>query len=352
MPTPPTHPSTFSSTHSLIPHSPTTYTTPLSPSWGIGTVPNGGYLTSLILLCASQHMTLHHHHNHPQHPHPHPHPISLHLQFLRRTSTSSLAILRVQELKLGSRISNLRIVLSQPSSEEGEAKERVCVEGYVSLSNLNDEAGITLPTGWTLYPPPVLAKPDLKRLRDESVDRASGWELKDPDSFPVFRRASRHVRIYLPRQDLRGHGEGAWLDQWIRFAPNGVDGRWTNDALGFVVDMFPPVVEGVLDALEHPTPTSSPSPTPTPTSLEAQRPVARFWYPTLSLTLDIKTALPPAGVEWLFVRVAAKVIRNGRMDLEVLVLDEAGGLVAISSHVALVMGVERNVAGRERGSKM
>lgn len=64
------------------------------------------------------------------------------------------------------------------------------------------------------------------------------------------------------------------------------------------------------------------------------------------LNLEIKKLLPPEGVEWLFVRVRAKVIRNGRMDLEVVVMDAEGDVVAISNHVALIMGTERNLAKR------
>ena len=78
--------------------------------------------------------------------------------------------------------------------------------------------------------------------------------------------------------------------------------------------------------------------------------VAVFWYPTLLLNLEFKKALPEAGVDWLFVRVDSKQIRNGRMDLEVVILDEAGDIVALSHHVALVMGSERNVAQRKNGN--
>lgn len=56
---------------------------------------------------------------------------------------------------------------------------------------------------------------------------------------------------------------------------------------------------------------------------------AKFWYPTVLLNLDIKKSLPENGVEWLFVRVLTKSIRNGRMDLEVVIRDEEGEIVAL-----------------------
>lgn len=47
------------------------------------------------------------------------------------------------------------------------------------------------------------------------------------------------------------------------------------------------------------------------------------------LNLDIKKPLPNGGVEWLFVRVATKQIRKGRMDLDIVILDEGGEIVAL-----------------------
>ena len=83
-----------------------------------------------------------------------------------------------------------------------------------------------------------------------------------------------------------------------------------------------------------------------------KKPSARFWYPTVLLNIDFKKPLPEEGVEWLFVRVNAKQIKNGRMDLEIVILDERGDIVALSHHVALALGAERNVAQRKTGSKI
>ena len=77
---------------------------------------------------------------------------------------------------------------------------------------------------------------------------------------------------------------------------------------------------------------------------------AKHWYPTLLLNLDFKKSLPEEGVEWLFVRVSTKQIKNGRMDLDILILDEVGDIVALSHHVALILGAERNLAQRNNGA--
>ena len=65
------------------------------------------------------------------------------------------------------------------------------------------------------------------------------------------------------------------------------------------------------------------------------------------LNLDFKKLIPDEGLEWLFVRVAAKQIKNGRMDLEVIIMDAEGDIVALSHHVALAISSDRNLAERK-----
>lgn len=86
------------------------------------------------------------------------------------------------------------------------------------------------------------------------------------------------------------------------------------------------------------------------TAVSSKPTLSNLWYPTLLLNLDIKKALPEEGVEWLFVRVDAKQIKNGRMDLESVIMDEGGDIVALSHHVAFAVGPERNLAQRNTGA--
>jgi hypothetical protein len=57
---------------------------------------------------------------------------------------------------------------------------------------------------------------------------------------------------------------------------------------------------------------------------------------TVTLCTEIKQKLPANGVRWLYLRTVCKRIVDGRMDFEVLVLDEHMGLVAIN-HQAVVL---------------
>ena len=79
------------------------------------------------------------------------------------------------------------------------------------------------------------------------------------------------------------------------------------------------------------------------TPAESAKKTAAFWYPTLVLNLDLKKALPEEGVDWLFVRVGTKQIKKGRFDLEAIICDEAGELIALSHHSCLILGADRNI---------
>lgn len=129
------------------------------------------------------------------------------------------------------------------------------------------------------------------------------------------------------------------MDEWVRFAPfKRPGGKWTNESLGFIADMWPQIVETYITE-DQPLPR------------EQVDKEARYWYPTVLLNLEVKKVLPAEGVDWLFVRVRAKVIKNGRMDLEVVIMDEGMEIVALSNHVTLIYGVDRNVGGRKKKEK-
>lgn len=167
--------------------------------------------------------------------------------------------------------------------------------------------------------------------------------------FASFRKASQRVRFFFPRQ---GQQMRSLSDEWLCFR-NGE--RFTNASLGYVADMWPQVVEAYKSD-------GDPYGVQLGKGVEGTDPAeskgwAKFWYPTLLLNLDVKKALPEEGVEWLFARCQAKRIENGRLDLEVVILDESGDVVALSHHVTLVLGAERNMAKRRKvegqeGSKL
>lgn len=288
-----------------------TYTAYFPDDWCIGSVPHGGLVTSVFLSVVKTHFatTLEKQNQ--------PHTIALNLNFLRRTEVGE-ALFTVREVKLGRQTSVVHVTLSQ--NIEDHIREEVL--GYFTQSNLDTEKGHTFETGWTLEspPPPV----DLRMLK-QGEDK--NWARAPPSPFASFRKASQQAAFHLPRQ---GQSLLGCIDSWNTFntiAPE----KFTNTTIGYLSDVW----------LQQPL----------ETLLTGEDSKKTFWFPTVLLNLDIKKALPVEGVEWLFVRVRAKKVKNGRYDLEVVIMDEGEEIVAISNHVVMALDASRNLAKRTRGDQ-
>lgn len=246
-----------------------------------------------------------------------PDTMSVQLQFLRRTRAGPATIV-IEDLKLGGGISTVQVVLWQEDRRE--------VQGFIVQANFAKQTGVSLPT--TFIKSCVLpAPPPIDFSAVEKTGEDANWIAGRDFGSNSFRRATAHVIFHHPKHQA----DASYVDQWIRFRPGGKGKEvvpFPQEALGFVVDIFPHMVE------KFP---------------QAEKGVTR-WYPTVALNLDVKRHLPPGGANWLFVRVRAAEIRNGRMDLQIVVLDEEGNIVALSSHVSLVMSSERNMAARGPGN--
>lgn len=288
-------------------------------------VPNGGYITSLFYTVARTHMRT----THPGMHAGSPDPITVHLSFLRRTEAGP-ATFTVQDTKLGSRTSTLHITLSQKNPDGSQRDE---VAGYITVSNMSAETGPSMNTRFALTPAPVKGSGP-----DGSVDlgaltrtgRDGVWERFEVP-LSSMRHATKHIEFFAPKASAIEANRG-FVEQWVRFKPYGKLGRWTDASLGFLVDMFPMMLE-TFD--EQPWDKGA-----------KKQETQKFWYPTVLLNVEYKKRLPEEGAEWLYSRVFTKVLRNGRMDLDIVVLDAAGEVVALSNHVALIMGAERNLAKR------
>ncbi|KAI2617648.1 thioesterase-like superfamily-domain-containing protein [Hypomontagnella submonticulosa] len=285
-----------------------TYAARFDSEWCVGSVPHGGVVTSVFLRVAATHFrtTLAAQNQ--------PHTISLHVEFLRRTQEGP-ATLKVRDVKLGRQTSTIHVVLSQDDREE--------VVGYLTQSNMATETGPSIKTLWSLHPAPPPPPADFTMLL--GGDKDPNWTQLTDNPYKKFRKVANRVRTFLPRH---GPVVPGVIDEWLRLESGE---RFTNESVGFVSDNFPSVIDGLWRRAE------------------GEKRLPSFWFPTVALNLDVKRILPPQGVEWLFVRVYAKVIKNGRMDLEVVILDEAGDIIALSHHVVLVVGSERNMAARRNG---
>ncbi|KAI9852571.1 MAG: hypothetical protein M1824_001860 [Vezdaea acicularis] len=320
-----------------------TYSAFLPEDWCIGTVPHGGFLTTILMTASALHFrtTLSAQNQ--------PHTLALHVDFLRRTHVGP-ATLRITDVKLGRQTSVIHISLSQRTSRaaaavedqkkdvEAEEEKLISTLTHTQLSpSPSTSHGPTLPTLPPLTPTPLPATLSLLPTNNDP-----NW-TPGILPHPSFRKAAQHLLYHFPRD---GPAHPSFCDEWIQLASGE---RFTDKCLGYVCDMWPQVVENYRSAShgdgDSPEALTSPQDNHTDQKLET----GLNWYPTLLLNLEIKKLLPPEGLDWLFVRVRAKQIRNGRLDLEVVALDEEGEIVALSHHVCFVVGAERNLARREGG---
>lgn len=276
-------------------------------------VPNGGYVASVVLRAASAHLA----------PRGQTDTVSAHWQFVNKTRVGP-AVLVVEDTKLGRGLSVIHVTLYQGNllSEHPwfSNDSRIAATAYITNGNMQAEAGVNLPTGWTIDnpPPPV----DLVKL-----PRGTDGQWTILDHFLRDKVLSlQNVELYLPRS---GHPLPATHDVWARLA-NG--DRWLQDDMGYFIDIGPPLL------VESYRPASPDAPIP-----EGGYPFTTLlWYPTIVASLEMKKRLPADGVEWLRYRTVCKAINNGRYDAEVMVFDVQGELVALSHHVAMAVGMDRN----------
>lgn len=289
----------------------------LVSAWCVGTVPNGGYVASVILRAASLHLA-----GRGQ-----PDTISAHYEYVNRTEIGP-AVLIIEEVKLGRTMSTVHVSLYQhdvqPAAPWFTAHSRKNVLAYVTNTHFSLEKGLTLATGWSLTPP---TKPvDFGLL---VLGRDPHWARREErlgaERFTSYVRAHNNLEYYSPREGTR---RGV-ADMWLRLKAGE---RFTNHCLGYLADAYSMVVEGW-----RPLPDEEQTPF---------RSDEMLWYPTLSLNLDVKRALPEEGAEWLFVRSSAKVIQNGRLDLEVIILDQHHNVVALGNHVTIIVSAERSLKER------
>lgn len=264
-----------------------------------------------------------------------PHTMAMHLSFLRRTETGP-ATFTVTDAKLGRATSTIHVTLSQSGREE--------VVAYITNTNLSTESGATFLTEWRLEPPP----PKTTSIANLKAGKDPLWAEPPAQPFSEFRKAVQQVRFFFPRA---GQHFPSLADQWTTLVSGE---RLTNNHLGFIVDTFPQIIENYrfIGAGKDPysvDKSKQPSEKEMLTAEAAGREKGPFWYPTVLLNLDVKKLLPEDGVEGLFVRTRAKEITNGRYDLEIVVLDEGGDLVAISHHVVMIVSAARNLAKRKNG---
>ncbi|KAL4811543.1 thioesterase-like superfamily-domain-containing protein [Aspergillus unguis] len=324
------------------------YSAFLQNAFCIGTVPHGGYTSAVLYRLALVHFASAHPSLYKGEPAT---PISMHLTFLRRTAEGPVR-LRVTDTKLGRRTSSVHVELlqakdqaptqdkaqAQAQAQEDEANMEVKVAGYITVSPASAEEGVSSNTEWELHPAPAPGSQsdggvDLARLGREQADGT--WVIQDAP-FKEFRKATTQVELFGP-DPAKAKRKNGIVDQWARLKPEGELTRWSNEGVVFLTDMFPMALDG-FDSMAAGAEEAS----------GRSGPTAQYWFPTVTLNIDLKKRLPEAGEEWLYSRVVTKEVRDGRTDLDVTILDQKGEVVALSTQVGLVVSASRNIGKRAR----
>jgi hypothetical protein len=238
--------------------------------------------------------------------------ITFHVEFLARSATGPVEI-SIHELKIGRQFCTVRAQLLQYRNGNHAAKPRICMEALVTLGNLKQESqsgGLSLPTR-----PTMAAKSMPPRTTFREWESSPEWASRRPAAFKIKVLLPPGTNDILTHPTLGPSVREHWV-QWQEGVGESAEG-FQISALAYLADAFRPLPEayGLVDN----------------------------WYPTLSYNLEVKKAPPSErGWQWLFLRIEMRQVKCGRFDLDVVILDEDGDLVALSKHTALIVSAARN----------
>lgn len=268
-----------------------------------------------------------------------PDTIVAHWEYLSRTAIGP-AILTVEEVKPGRSMTTLHVSLYQgnllseapwitTAAADGKPKSDKVVVAYLTNRSIAAENGLSLPSGWSLEPR-LLIPDDFSKLPDNQDPTWAPLDL-------IIQRkvaAVQQLRFFYNRSTPITTKPDVPIDLWI-CTSNGEP--FKAPALGFLVD----ATAAFIPELHRPRTKDAPAAAGGEFTRQSS-----FWYPTLAMNLEVKKALPKEGEQWLFVRSSSKQIYNGRFDVEIIVYDASGDLVALSHHVCMVVNGQKNTANR------
>lgn len=309
-----------------------------TPKANGNTVPNGGYTASCLLSAGSLHLASR---NQPD-------AFTAHFEYPGR-AVPGAAIVTVEEVKLGVKLSTLHLTLWQGGllSEAPWINPKISRRTVLAYTTLTDQrafSGITLETGWEVSPAAALPSPlpDFAALKTSKTGDGFWEEQTTPPSGAL--RSMHNWRFFLPQS---GPLQPGVVDMWV-CRSNGE--RILQGGLPYLVDSFPYNIHTYLMSpdlralLETTRKDGGDAKAKDMHQRNEQR--AGLWYPTIVMNLEVKTAIPEEGLEWVAVRVQSKLIKDGKFDTDVMVRDKDGEVVALSQQVSMIVSMERNTAKR------
>ncbi|KAL2846462.1 thioesterase-like superfamily-domain-containing protein [Aspergillus pseudoustus] len=242
-----------------------------------------------------------------------PDPLSMHVQFLDLAPQGPLHV-RFTTLKSGSRSSVVQgeVCTAQSTTAGSDPRKKTYTLAICTMGNLNDKSGISL----ELPPHGPLPSRETDCVR---------WT----DAFAFFTSPpTAACRVYTPK----GGPTPLWSpavgqnrrDQWGKL-DNGENFRLEH--LGLLADIVAVI--------------------PINYQREGMKSLIKFNVPSVSLTFDF--VQDPAGQkEWILNRATMNRLQNGRFDMDLLMIDEEGRLVAAIKHQSLMFERKRHLGGQDQ----
>ncbi|KAK7746424.1 hypothetical protein SLS53_002383 [Cytospora paraplurivora] len=268
--------------------------------------------------------------------------LNLHLEFLRPCEQCDSTI-TIVPLKIGATISTLQLQLSR----NGLTK----VIALATSTNFEKPVGPTVPTAWTLLPPPKPVPKFDYVLAHQPEDNWVPARL-DGEIIPMTRR----ILVLDPRGGFPVDGI---CDAWNGFIGERIDATY----LALMTDIVPSMSDtlmrngGLYDAhafcqKSERWAREAPGVPAVLTNSIAEAMQASTLNSTVVLDIEFKRRLPKEGLRFIFTRTATKLLQGGRMDLDVTICNEDMDLVCTSHQLILVLEAQRKFRGGRAEPKL
>lgn len=302
-------------------------------------VPNGGYSSSCLLSAARQHLASRSQGD----------TFNVHCEFLARTKPGP-AIITIEDVKIGKKISTLHITLWQGEGILDRAPwitpttAKRCILAYAFQSNFDSVSGLTLGTGYEEIDSRTRPEtPNFESLLDRKGD--STWvETPLPPGQADVILCGHNWRMYFPRSGPLSPGA---MDMWMCTASGELVKQ---DLMPYIVDTFPPDVHmWVLDSATRAMLLDSATAKTRRENSAVDKELKKrdsdrgnVWIATAVLDLENKRPLPAEGIRWLNMRTTTTSIVNGVCDLQTVIRNKDGEILAVSHQVSLILTMDRN----------
>ena len=139
------------------------------------------------------------------------------------------------------------------------------------------------------------------------------------------------------------------MQGWV--SRSATEEKWTNEELGIVCDLFTPAAENYYKDSQFSIQSIANRAVEMADRGESKKHWqwgGGRWYTTVNMTIDVKQAVPPEGVKWLFTRQKTIDVVDGRLSVRGEVWDEQESLVALVQSSWLMVENSRAVISKAR----